>query len=132
MDISDPTAPSRLSTVTGMTDTPISLSFTVEGDRMAISAVSHVDVRDISEDGTAISGSQLRLQGPIRTEITDAKFLDDGTRMVASTYSGHLWWWTLDAAEASSQICSEVGEPLTVEEGQELAPSLPDDAQMCS
>lgn len=132
MDISDPTAPSRLSTVTGMTDTPISLSFTAEGDRMAISAVSHVDVRDISEDGTAISGSQLRLQGPIRSEITDAEFLDDGTRMVASTYSGHLWWWTLDPAEARSQICSEVGEPLTVEEGQELAPSLPDDAPMCS
>lgn len=131
LDISDPSAPQVLSRAAGLTDTPFSMTFTADGSRLAIAAVSHVDVREVGDNGS-ISGSQLRLSGPMRTEITDARFLDGGTRMVASTYSGHLWWWTLDPREATAQVCAAVGEPLTVEEGQALAPSLPDNAQMCS
>ncbi|MFT4259318.1 AAA family ATPase [Microbacterium sp.] len=133
LDLSDPENPQVISRVTELTDTPRTIAFSSDGSRMAIAAVSHVDVRDIDESGTRISGSQLRLTGPLRTEIAAVAFLlDDDSRIVASTYSGLLWWWDADPARAVAKICANVGEALTLDEAQALAPSLPDDARLCS
>lgn len=131
LDITDPAQPRVLSRVAGLTDTPRNIAFSSDGSRLAIAAVSHVDVRDVSDDGERISGSQLRLDGPMRTEITDAKFLLGDSRMVAATYSGLLWWWDLDPDRTAASICESIGDALTLDEGQALAPSLPDDAQLC-
>ncbi|WP_119698840.1 hypothetical protein [Microbacterium halotolerans] len=131
VDFSDPADPMFLARVSGLTDTPRDMSFSSDGSRLAVAAVSHVDIRSVSEDGTEISDSELRLTGPMRTEITDADFLDDDTRMVASTYGGLLWWWDLDTDRATARICEAVGDPLTIDEAQALAPSLPADAKLC-
>lgn len=131
LDLTDVAAPRIISHISDLTDTPRSLGFSPDGATLAIAAVSHVDVRAVSEDGTEIGDSQLRLMGPMRTEITDVAYVDGGRRIVGSTYSGHLWWWDLDAGRVAAQICAEVGAPLTLEQARRLAPSLPEDALAC-
>lgn len=132
LDLSDREAPEVIGRSGGLTDAPRGLSFSSDGSQLAIAAVSHVDVREVSDDGEDLETKELRLEGPVRTEITDARFMDGDGRMVASTYSGNLWWWDLDPERAAQTICDEVGAPLTLEDAQALAPSVPDSAQLCS
>ncbi|GAA4531345.1 hypothetical protein GCM10023160_33650 [Brachybacterium paraconglomeratum] len=131
LDITDPAAPQIISHASDLTDTPRSLDFSPDGETLAIAAVSHVDLRAVSEDGSEIGESQLRLMGPMRTEIADVSFLQGGERIVGSTYSGHLWWWDLDADRVAAQICAAVGTPLTQEKARQLAPSLPEGSLAC-
>lgn len=131
LDLTEPEDPQVISRVTGLTDTPRAIAFSSDGSRLAIAAVSHVDIRDVGDDGTRISGSQLRLAGPMRTEIAATAFLLDDSRIVASTYSGLLWWWDIDPVRASAGICANIGDALELDEAQALAPSLPDDALLC-
>ncbi len=132
VDITDPAQPDILARVDGLTDTPRGIGFSQDGSQLAIATVGHVDVRDVSEDGTDLGPSALRLSGPMRTEITDAKFVGADSQLVASTYSGLTWWWSLDTDAATERICAAVGAPLSTQDAQALAPSLPDDARMCA
>ncbi|MBM7502056.1 WD40 repeat protein [Brachybacterium muris] len=131
LDLTEASAPRVLSRATDLTDTPRSLDFSPDGSTLAIAAVSHVDIRSVSADGTDIGTSQLRLTGPMRTEIADVSYLDGGKRIVGSTYSGNLWWWDLDTERVIEHICDAVGTPLTLEKARQLAPSFPEDGLSC-
>lgn len=131
LDVTDPTEVRVLSRVTQLTDTPRDIAFDSAGTRIVIATASSVEVREAGPDGREISEPALRLVGPHRTQIADAAFLEHDSRMVASTYSGHLWWWDLDPERAIATICSSVGTPITVAEAQALAPAVPDDARLC-
>ncbi|MBE1876599.1 WD40 repeat domain-containing protein [Myceligenerans pegani] len=131
LDITDPAHPHELSRVTQLTDAPRDIAFDSTGTRIVIATASSVDVRAASRDGREISETELRLVGPLRTQIADAAFLDNDSRMVASTYSGHLWWWDLHPERAITTICSSIGTPLTITEAQALAPAIPDGTRIC-
>ncbi|GAB3162355.1 hypothetical protein GCM10027059_14900 [Myceligenerans halotolerans] len=131
LDISDPSDPRELSRISEIPDAPRDIAFDSSGTQIVIATASSVEVRDVSRDGHEISEPELRLVGPLRTQIADAAFLDNDTRMVASTYSGHLWWWDLNPERAITTICSSVGTPVTLAEAQALAPAIPDDATLC-
>ncbi|GAB4084837.1 hypothetical protein GCM10028784_14670 [Myceligenerans cantabricum] len=131
LDLTDPAAPHVLSRISQLTDTPRDIAFDSAGARIVIATASSVETRTASDDGQEISEPELRLVGPLRTQIADAAFLDNDSRMVASTYSGRLWWWDLSPERAINTICSSIGTPITLTEAQALAPAVPDDTRIC-
>ncbi|MEE1649980.1 AAA family ATPase [Brachybacterium sp. J144] len=130
LDLSDPSAPRVISRIPRMSDSPLSLDFTPDGSLLAIAAVGSAELRSVDPDG-GIAATGLTLTGPWSAHITDVAFLDGGTRLAASTYSGRIWRWDLEPDRAAGRICERTGAPLTTEAARSLAPSLPEDAVLC-
>lgn len=130
LDLSDPSSPRLVSALSALSDTPLSLAFSPDGSQMAIAAVSHARVHDVDPSGV-VDPQGLQLSGPVSSHITDVQFLEDGTRLSASTYSGKLWRWDLDPDRAAATLCTETGARLSIADARALAPSLPEDAALC-